>query len=315
MPVLTGPEPVARPFIASGATLCSWHFEQADDGGKPWLVMLHGMRDVSRGLLPVAWPLVDRFRIVLFDLRGHGDSEYTGSYSVNQYYFDLLTLLTQLKAEDATVPLYLFGHSLGGQLAARAAGLFPELIDALVLAEGLGPPRPGWPDAQPSEAEEVAMLREQLRTRFAQPARLRPLPSLDFAKERLLANNPRLVPAQAALTARYGTRLEETGERHWAFDPRVTSVFVGFRDIDSARLWRQATCPVLSITGDLAGEYWSAMHPTLADYDGSFQTGEYEERLRAFQTVTHLRFEGSGHMVHFDEPDRLAETIDEFLRR
>lgn len=315
MPTLSGPEPVAEQVNVSGAELTCWHLNPELGGAKPWLLMLHGMLDVGRSLLPVAWPLANDYRIVLVDLRGHGASAYPGTYSVYQYYFDILSIVEGLRARHPDAPLYLFGHSLGGQLAARFAGLFPELLDALVLAEGLGPPRLNWPATAQSEDDEVALLREQLRTRFERPAQLRPLPSLEFAAERLLANNPRLDPEQARLTARYGTTLAADGSRRWAFDPRVTTVFTGFREAESLQLWRQVTCPVLTITGDLSAEYWVNMAPADERYDGNFQPGEYEARISAFATVTHERFDGSGHMVHFDEPERLACALEDFLDR
>lgn len=311
---LDGPDPVAVPLTVSGVELCSWNLpgSAGQRDRSPLLVMLHGMRDIARGLLPVAWPLSERFDVRLFDLRGHGESDYTGTYSVPQYYYDIYVLLTKLREQAPGRPLYLFGHSLGGQLAARCAGLFPELVDALVLAEGLGPPRPQWPQEQADEDAQISFLREQLLARFQMPAATRPLPDRAFAAQRLLINNPRLDPEQARLTARYATREAPDGTLRWAFDARVSTVFVGFDERDSARLWRRVRCPVLTITGDLADEYWRSVHP-LADYTGVFQPGEYETRISVFRTVRHLRFEGSGHMVHFDEPERLAAETGGFL--
>ncbi|MEM6709850.1 MAG: alpha/beta hydrolase [Pseudomonadota bacterium] len=310
MVVLEGPRPQAHALKVSSQSLTCWRFPDVGGAGRPRLVMLHGMRDVARGLLPVAWPLTERFELHLYDLRGHGASARSDVYSLYQYYFDVYTLLAELRR--APEPLYLFGHSLGGQLAARIAGLFPELVDGLVLAEGLGPPRPNWNQALTSEDEDVKALRAQLLDRFSLTASLRPLPDTEFAAARLRANNPRLSAEQALLTATVATRRNESGELHWDFDPRVATVFVGFDEGESARLWRQVTCPVLTITGDCADEYWRSLYPG-GTYSGHFQPGEYEARISAFRTIEHKRFEHSGHMVHFDEPDRLAAAIQDFL--
>ena len=83
---------------------------------------------------------------------------------------------------------------------------------------------------------------------------------------------------------------------------------------DSERLWQAVRCPVLTITGDHAHEYWRTALPH-NDYTGHFQPGEYEARIRNFANIEHESFEGSGHMVHFDEPERLAERTLHFLER
>ena len=38
-----------------------------------------------------------------------------------------------------------------------------------------------------------------------------------------------------------------------------------------------------------------------------------EERVSVFQNAEHIWFENSGHMVHYDEPERLANLCIEFL--
>ena len=42
---------------------------------------------------------------------------------------------------------------------------------------------------------------------------------------------------------------------------------------------------------------------------------ELQRRLACFPDVECVEIPGAGHMVHFDEPDRLNVAIDAFLRR
>lgn len=295
-----------------------WHLEQKPTEGtesRPRVLILHGMRDVSRSLLPVAEPLAQTHAVTLLDQRGHGASDYTGAYSIEHFYYDLHSVIRHLQGADQT-PVTLIGHSLGGQICARFAGLFPELIARLVLVEGLGPPEPNWQPGLARAPQEIEQYRAALLQRLSIPARMRPLADRAFAAERLLANNPRLTPERAAFIAGVATREIDNGkngtELHWAFDPRVASAFVGFSLADSERLWRAVRCPVLTITGDHADEYWRTA--VLQDgFTGRFQDGEYAARIAHFQQIEHDSFAGSGHMVHFDEPEHLASRVQAFL--
>jgi len=270
------------------------------------LVMLHGMRDVAWSLMPVARPLSERYRVLLPELRGHGDSDRPGSYGIDHFLFDLHHVVETLGVASAAV----FGHSLGGQIAARFAAVFPDRVRAAVIVEGLGPPaRRGEGD----EAAEIASHGEHLLQALSVPQRQRPLPGLDFAAERLLANNPRLDRARALELAERATRRTATGDLIWAFDPRVRSVFLGVRREDSERYWRQVRCPTLIVSGGLADEYWRAQMPM--EWDGRFAEGELEARVRCFLEAEHTHFPRAGHMVHYDQPQALTEAVTDFLER
>jgi pimeloyl-ACP methyl ester carboxylesterase len=62
-------------------------------------------------------PLLDGFRVVALDFRGHGLSGHLASYPFADYENDLLSLLEGLALEDVVVA----GHSLGGYVALGAA--------------------------------------------------------------------------------------------------------------------------------------------------------------------------------------------------
>ncbi len=278
------------------------------DAGRPPIVMLHGIRDVALSLMPVAARLAREFPVYLPDLRGHGDSDKPGGYSMVQLVYDLHVVLNDLVRQ----PAVLFGHSLGGHVVCRSAALYPDQARALVVVEGLGPPEGRRPD---DPALALRMEGERILQTLGIPASQRPLPDLAFAAGRLLANNPRLNPDRALELARHGTLTNEAGELNWAFDPRVQSVFVG-TDTDAAeRYWSAVRCPTCVVTGGHAGEYWAKAMPADSGWNGEFAPGELEARIRTFPDAEHVALPGSGHMVHFDEPEALAEATLEFLRR
>ncbi|MGD8829088.1 MAG: alpha/beta hydrolase [Pseudomonadales bacterium] len=274
----------------------------------PPVVMLHGMRDVSLSLLPVAVGLAGKYPVYLLDLRGHGESDQPGGYSMAQMVHDLREVLDRAVPD----PAVLFGHSLGGHVVCRCAALYPDLVRAAIVVEGLGPPA----GRRPEDPDEALLLEgERLRQMMGLQAGQRPLPSLAFAAERLLANNPRLDPERALTLARHGTTTNAAGELVWAFDPRVQSVFVGADSESSERYWAGVRCPTLIVAGALSAEYWRRAVPADSAWTGEFQPGELEARVATFRNAELTVMAGSGHMVHFDEPDALTKATLDFLRR
>jgi pimeloyl-ACP methyl ester carboxylesterase len=302
-------EPIRRSVDAGGVCLNVYVLPGPEDQPQAVpLLMLHGMRDVALSLMPVATVLAGDRPVYLLDLRGHGASDRPGHYAMHQFVFDAQCVLESLIGRPAA----LFGHSLGGHIVTRVAALYPELVRAAVVVEGLGPPdarRAGDPRVQ--LAAEARQLKETLSAREAQ----RPLPSVQFAAERLMANNPRLPPERASELARLGTEKHPDGTLTWAFDPSVSSVFLGQGAADSVRYWSAVCCPTCVVSGSLAGEYWGRAMPADAEWDGGFAEGELAGRVARFPEGEHVAIEDAGHMIHFDQPDRLAAISLEFLRR
>lgn len=86
--------------------------------------------------------LAERFRVVRYDLRGHGDSPVPpGPYDVDALGHDLVALLDRLGIQRAS----LVGLSLGGLLSMWVASAAPERVDRLVLcctSATFAPPEP-----------------------------------------------------------------------------------------------------------------------------------------------------------------------------
>lgn len=299
-------EPRRLEVDANGVSLNLYRIGEEAKGAP--VVMLHGMRDVALSLMPVAARLAGRHPVLLPDLRGHGGSDKPGGYAISQLVYDLHAVIGAL----ARTPVVLFGHSLGGHVVCRFAALYPELVRAVVVVEGLGPPagrRPLDP-ALALEAEGVRLLQT-----LGAPHRPRPLPDLAFAAGRLLANNPRLTRERALELARLGTLTDDEGVLRWAFDPRVQSVFVGADTDANERYWTAVRCPTCVIAGAFAAEYWRSAVPAGSGWTGAFAPGELEARVGLFPDAELVTLPGSGHMVHFDEPEALAEATLDFLRR
>ncbi len=277
------------------------------DRRNPPLVIVHGIRDVAASLLVIAQPLAQKWFVVLPDLRGHGDSDNSSHYSIWQFIYDLHRVIVAFDLAPAVI----IGHSLGGQIASQHAALFPEQVRALVIVEGLGPPlraRELDPDAR------LIQQRAQLLSTMQLPEHSRPLPSIDFAADRLQTNNPRLGRERALWLADHGTAIAADGNRYWKFDQRVGQIWLSADPELNRVRWRQIQCATLIVTADLAHEYWNAQM-TMPGWSGRFTDADFAERLACFRNATHVRIANAGHMVHFDAPQQLVDAIEKFLQR
>ena len=106
----------------------------------PWIerpetvVMHHGIgavRAIWRGWLPA---LVDRYRVLLFDMRGHGEARSTSAapVSLETLVDDLLSVMDEAGLGRA----HLVGESIGGTIALAAALRAPERVQTLTISNG-----------------------------------------------------------------------------------------------------------------------------------------------------------------------------------
>lgn len=271
------------------------------------IVMHHGLRDSAYALLPIATQLSEHFHILLPELRGHGRSDRSDAYGAFDFVLDLHETIEALASNH----IALFGHSLGGHIVSRYAAIFPEKVQAVMIVEGLGPPHRA---RQEDEAAEMQALQFMILQRLRQQeSRSRRIVSEADALMRLIRNNPRLDQENAAQLIPHLLSNTESGLA-WAFDSRANSVFVGASRANDAKYWRNIQAPTCIVSGSLAFEYWGA-EMGKADFDGHFAEDEMLERLELFRDCEHHWFENSGHMVHYDEPDRLSALCRAFYRQ
>ena len=96
----------------------------------PSLVLLDSLGSDLSMWDPQVAPLARRFRVIRFDLRGHGRSPVPpGPYQIADLAGDVLALLDRLEVERAN----LCGLSLGGMIALWLGEHAPDRVDRLVL--------------------------------------------------------------------------------------------------------------------------------------------------------------------------------------
>src|SRR5690606_18661584 len=116
--------------LGGGATL---HVvEGGDPQGRP-VVLLHGLSDSWRSYRLVLPLLAECGRLILPDLRGHGDSSAPrGDDALATMAADVTSLLERLGGG----PAVLVGHSMGSFVARRIALEAPDRVAGLVLVGG-----------------------------------------------------------------------------------------------------------------------------------------------------------------------------------
>ena len=102
-------------------------------GHGPTVVFAHGFCLNASSWHYQLQDLSDEFRVVVYDMRGHGESERPASndWSMEAHARDLKAVL------DAVGPAIVVGHSMGGMALIQYAGLFPEQIGSKVRAVAL----------------------------------------------------------------------------------------------------------------------------------------------------------------------------------
>lgn len=144
-------------------------------GTGPTLLLSNGFSGTTKVWAGVIDALAERYQVILWDMRGHGQSdapEDLGLYTRDATIEDMLTLLKQVGASEA----HIGGHSLGGYLSIELYRRRPEIFKSLLLFN-TGPgfkkdeARDGWnaqcvKDAEKFEtryAEQMALPENERR--------------------------------------------------------------------------------------------------------------------------------------------------------
>ena len=103
-------------------------------GSGPTVLFVHGFCLNASSWHYQLQELSDEFRCVVYDMRGHGESERPASddYSMEAHARDLEAVIASIEE-----PVMVVGHSMGGMALIDYAGLFPEQIGDKVRAVAL----------------------------------------------------------------------------------------------------------------------------------------------------------------------------------
>ena len=280
------------------------HVQTWGDPHAPPLVLLHGWMDVGASFQFLVDALQRDWYAIAPDLRGFGRSAWQAQgYWFYDYIADLEALLNHFIAADE--PVRLVGHSLGGNIVMGYAGVRPGRVARVVSLEGFGIPAE-TPDAAPRKV--AAWL-----AGIASPPTFRTYDSLAAVADKLQQKNPRLPRDKAEFLARHWAAEFPDGKAKLVSDPRHKLPFPHVYRMDEIyAMWRNVTAPALWVAAeDSEIPRWLASHP-----EGEAGADGLEEVRRRIAHVPGARLEtvaDAGHMLHHDQPERVAALIEPFL--
>jgi pimeloyl-ACP methyl ester carboxylesterase len=284
--------PTSQSFVSQRLRL---HYLDWGNPEAPLLVIQHGGRDHCRSFDRVAEELRHDWHVITPDLRGHGDSDWSpdGDYSLTAFVYDFAQLIHTLGADRVT----LIGHSLGGNVLARFAGLYPDRVERMVNIEGLGfTAKAVAARASKGYAER---MREWIGRRRAISERpRRSYPDFETALARMKEANRHLPEALARHLTLHGTRHNEDGSLSWKYDHFINAWYpVDATYADIREVWAAIECPCLLLWGR----------------DSFYSSPDEDGRLECFRNARLEIYDKAGHWLHHDRFDRFMADVKDFL--
>ncbi len=173
------------------------------------------------------------------------------------------------------------GHGDSGWIGAGGYYYFPDYVFDLS-------------DAPLRMEKWITEVRERGRRHF------RVYTSVEAGANQLRQTNPRLNDAWALELARAGMKQNDQGRWIWKFDPlHRTNAPQPFYTLQALEFFRRIECPVLIVDGKESRQT---------------RRTDKQERYDAIRNHRRVTIDHAGHMVHHDNPAKLAEVIATFLK-
>jgi len=259
-------------FSHNGTTL---YYEMLGDGDKD-VVLQHGFSDFTGCWGPLPGLLVERgYRVAMMDARGHGRSaKPEDGYDLTTFTSDMMGMVDHLKLNQPVI----VGHSMGGSMATRAAGSYPDLLRAAVLID------PVFRDLD--ENQKLAII-ETRRDAYRALKRM--------SHGEILAETRRKHPEWDDVYIKAGA----LGKVYLSMD-----IFQVYKTFDVG--WREdlanAICPLMLVTAD--PELGAIVLP---------ETAEWITKKHKNVEVSHIS--GVGHNIHREAEEQVRKLIFAFLDR
>lgn len=250
------------------------------NGSGPTVVLVHGIRAHAGWWEQVSDRLCDSWRVVTFDLSGHGRSEERPRYSAEIWASEVVGIMDSLGTSEAP----LVGHSLGGLVSLVTAAIHADRVSQVVLVD--------TPLRMPTVASADA-------PRGTPPSKRKYYARRDeaVAAFRLLPSQPQ--PSCETMEALATHALKRTTRGWtWAFDPNVLQRFTDRQMFEYAQ---RVHCPVAVVYGEKS---------SLTGAESARAT----KRILG-SPVSIASIPNSYHHVPIDQPARLSYELANLLTR
>jgi pimeloyl-ACP methyl ester carboxylesterase len=265
---------LAAPLRAVTVEGCAVRFREIGRPAGSPVLLVHGGGAHTGWWLDVVPRLIDRQRVVVVDLSGHGESGHRSAYRY-------LTWVDELAAVVEAVgggPAHVVGHSMGGLVGVHLAGRRPDVVASLTILDS------------------TVVRKEPRRERATRPVKHYPTVAEALTHFHLRPGGTIAPPSRLEAVARIGLRLDEEGWR-WRADPLALQYFPR-EDIDASL--RGIRAPIAFAYGE---------HSELVDRAAPDRVEELTGRLVARRIMA-----GAFHHLPLDLPEETAAWIDELVR-
>jgi pimeloyl-ACP methyl ester carboxylesterase len=244
--------------------------------GRP-VVFLHGYLETGEVWESLAERMEGRFRIIIMDLPGHGDSEVQGEIHTMEF---LAGAVKEVLRDAGEEKVMMVGHSLGGYVTLAFVELYPEILTGYVLFHSH--PHADTPEAIARRNREIAVVRAG-RKNLMYPGNV----SMMFARENLS-----LMPEALERSRKIASRNPGEG---------IIAMLNGMIDRPSRQyILENGTVPLLWILGrhDLYFSPEKAMRDTGLPHNAGV-----------------VILERSGHLGFIEETEKSAGLLIDFAER
>jgi pimeloyl-ACP methyl ester carboxylesterase len=242
------------------------------------VLLLHGGALTAQTWDYVCVGLRSEFRLIAFDMRGHGESSWSDDYSIGRLAADA----AQTAAALGISSLHVVGMSLGGVAAAELALTVPDLVKSLTMVDV----------ASGVEFEGTARMRGFINGMIRAP-------SVEAVIDAAMRTSPGNDRERVAYRMRALLRRRDDGEWEWRRDsrrivdyPHILSHIEGLEDRVGA-----VGAPFLMVRGARSK---SMPAPAAIAFADRFRDGRFVEVPDA------------GHNVQEDNPAALIKALREF---
>lgn len=256
------------------------YVEMGDPNGEV-VILQHGMTDNSRSWsLAAPYFTAAGYHVYLPDLRGMGKSDAPdGYYTTVTYATDMKAFFDAMGIEKATV----IGHSLGSFTVQTFALMFPERCNKVVLVSSI-----------PIKQYMTESLMRLYNT-YVEPLGEDEHPSDDF------------------MDFWYDCTFKEDNADEVEFDKCLSGLKAESKAL-AKNTWKNILLGL--VTSDFSGVYskFDTSIPVLLLHgnDDNMAKNEYQNELRELLNIddnSYVNYEGVGHNIQFEIPDRCATDI------
>lgn len=272
--------------------------------GAKHLLLIHGNTSSALFFEPIVEHLSNEFTIIMPDLRGFGNSSYNNEFNtLLELAEDLNLLLKHLKITEIAV----LGWSLGGGVALELATTYPNLVNKLILLSSAS--IKGYPVFKKDEKGQVIF--PEIYTKKSDMALdiVQVLPLLNAQKTQDINFMKQIFDLVIYTGNKKPNDEDNTRWLNDALKQRnlvdVDWALANFNISDEPSLYSQGNNKIANLKAKTL-IIWG-------DKDLTVPKIMFDENVKGIKNNESIVYEGVGHSIIVEEPEKLAKDINNFI--